>query len=74
MIRSISKRVTNLLQALTYDLPVIGPFLSNSNTQPPSLGRWGRGPGRTIDYYDNCFSTIIAVDKEHYDKIIAKIK
>ena len=74
MIRSISKRVTNLLQALTSDVPVIGPFLSNSNTQPPSLGRWGRGPGRTIDYYDNCFSTIIAVDKEHYDKIMAKIK
>ena len=63
-----------MLQNLTYALPVIWPFLSNSNTQPPSLGRWGRGPGKTINYYDNCFSTIISVDKEHYDKIMAKIK
>lgn len=74
MIRSISKRMSNLLQIVTSDIPIIGPFLNNSNTQPPSLGRWGRGPGKTINYYDNCFSTIIPVDKDHYDKIMSKIK
>ena len=74
MIRNISKRMSSFLQIVTSDIPVLGPFVNNSNTQPPSLGRWGRGPGKTINYYDNCFNTIIPVDKEHYDKIMSKIK
>ena len=74
MLNNIAIRITRILQHLTSDLPVIGPIINNSNIKPPSLGRWGRGPGKTIVYYDNCFSTIITVDKEHYNSIIAKIK
>ena len=69
MLRIVLSKSSELIVKNTQNCPIIGPLLSNPNSMQPSLGRWGRGAGKTIDYYDNCFSTVIKDDKEKDKKI-----
>lgn len=73
MLRIIVTKTSDLLVKNTKNCPILGHVLSNPDSMQPALGRWGRGPGKTIEHYDNCFSTTIKVDKEHYDEMMKRI-
>ena len=73
MLRIIITKISRVITENTTNCPILGPLLNNPNSMQPSLGRWGRGHGKTIDHYDNCFSTSINVDKEHYNKVMKRL-